>query len=118
MPPTRRRSPARLFAPLALVIAALAIIVVASSSLGGDDGGRASSQPTPQTSSRKSPEEAQTATQEARSKARPATYTVQVGDTPGAIADDVGLTLDRLLELNPELDANALVAGQKIKLRE
>ena len=29
-----------------------------------------------------------------------------------------GTTVERLQELNPELDAEALVAGQKIKLRE
>ena len=46
------------------------------------------------------------------------TYTVKTGDTLGAIAEKTGTDVERLQELNPELDPQALVAGQKIKLRE
>lgn len=47
-----------------------------------------------------------------------ASYTVKTGDTLGAIAEKTGLTVERLQQLNPELDPQALVSGQKIKLRE
>jgi LysM repeat protein len=48
---------------------------------------------------------------------QPATYTVQSGDTLGAIAETTGVTVETLQELNPELDPQALIAGQKIQLR-
>ena len=46
------------------------------------------------------------------------TYTIKANDTLSGIADKTGTTVERLQELNPDLDAQALVAGQKIKLRE
>ena len=45
-------------------------------------------------------------------------YTVKAGDTLGAIAEKTGVSVERLLVLNPELDPQALVAGQRIRLRE
>ena len=48
----------------------------------------------------------------------PATYTIKANDTLSGIAARRGLTVERLQELNPELDPQGLVAGQKIKLRE
>ena len=47
-----------------------------------------------------------------------ARYTIKTGDTLGAIAEKTGVPVERLEELNPELDPQALVAGQRIKLRE
>ena len=46
------------------------------------------------------------------------TYTVKVNDTLGGIAEETGVSVETLLELNPDLDPQALVSGQKIKLRE
>ena len=45
------------------------------------------------------------------------TYTVQVGDTLGSIADKTGIPLERIQTLNPDVDPHAMVAGQKIKLK-
>jgi LysM repeat protein len=45
-------------------------------------------------------------------------YTVRSGDTLGAIAEKTGVDVTTLEDLNPGLDPQALVAGQKIKLRE
>jgi LysM repeat protein len=45
-------------------------------------------------------------------------YTIKTGDTLAAIAETVGVPVTRLQELNPELDPQALVSGQKIRLRE
>ena len=45
-------------------------------------------------------------------------YTVKTGDTLGSIAEETGVPVERLQELNPEVDPQALVSGQKIKLRE
>ena len=111
MPPQDNRSFARLVAPIALVAVAIAfLLVVAGSSTDGDDGERAS-----ETSERTSTEET---TERRPAPRRAATYTVKTGDTLGAIAEKTGLDVETLQELNPELDPQALVSGQKIKLRE
>ena len=109
--PQENRSFARLAAPIALVVVAIAfLLVLASSGTDGDDGDKASD-----TADRTSTEQA------AKRKPAPrraATYTVKTGDTLGAIAEKTGLDVETLQELNPELDPQALVSGQKIKLRE
>lgn len=111
MPPQSNRSPARLVAPIALVAVAIAFLfVVASSGTDGDDGDKAS-----QTTERTRTERAAKRKPAPR---RPATYTVKTGDTLGGIAEKTGLDVERLQVLNPELDPQALVSGQKIKLRE
>ena len=47
-----------------------------------------------------------------------ASYTVKLGDTLGLISEKTGVPVERLQELNPDLDPQELVVGQKIKLRE
>ena len=111
MSPQRNRSSARLLAPVALVAVAIAFLfVLASSGTDSDEGDRASETTerttTQRTTARRAP---------AR---RAATYTVKTGDTLGAIAEKTGLDVEELQTLNPELDPQALVSGQKIKLRE
>ena len=44
-------------------------------------------------------------------------YTVRAGDTLGAIAEDTGVSVEELQRLNPDLDPQALGAGEKLKLR-
>jgi LysM repeat protein len=41
---------------------------------------------------------------------------VQAGDTASAIADRTGITVDRLRDLNPSIDASSLRPGQTLKL--
>ena len=108
----RSRSPARLLAPVALLLfaVAVALIVVGSGSPDEDSGGSAA--PTG---------EKTTTTDRASAPAprrAPATYTVKPGDTLGKIAQQAGVKVEILQELNPALDPQALVTGQKIKLRE
>jgi len=104
------RSPARLLAPLALVACAVAVVAIVLSSRSDESSGGAA----------RSASQARTApaTQRQRPAPRRATYTVKTGDTLAGIAEKTGVTVDRLQELNPELDPQALVSGQKIKLRE
>jgi len=109
-----RPSFARLLAPLALIAFAVivAAMVLGSGVVGddeSDDNGGTSSLPA--SSDR-------TNTSEKPAKRRPATYTIKANDTLSGIAAEHGTTVDRLLELNPDLDPQGLVAGQKIKLRE
>ena len=46
------------------------------------------------------------------------TYTVKTGDLLTTVSEKTGVSLDRLYELNPNLDANALRAGQKIRIAQ
>ena len=43
-------------------------------------------------------------------------YTVKPGDVLSAIAIKTGVPLDTILRLNPNVDAQSLHAGQKLKL--
>jgi LysM repeat protein len=132
----RRRSPARLLAPIALVAFVFALVAVVAGSdapedTGGQDsGGRSADVPpsepqagsTTGTSTDTTSEttaEPQTETT-ADGEVQPVNdfYTVKTGDTLAGIAESVGVPIERLQELNPELDPQALVSGQKIKLKE
>jgi LysM repeat protein len=111
----RRGSPARLLAPLALIAFVLALfLVVATSDTSddSDDGGDRSAQRSSETT-----DETET-TDEPEPRVPGRFYTVETGDTLAAIAEEVGVPVNRLLELNPELDPQALVSGQRIRLRE
>jgi LysM repeat protein len=105
---------ARLLAPLALIAVGVVVVamVLGSGVTGDDDGG--------DTSARTGdlPTATERTTTAGRQKRRRATYTIKANDTLSGIAAETGTTVERLQELNPELDAQALVAGQKIKLRE
>jgi LysM repeat protein len=104
------KSPARVLAPLALVLCTLAFLVVIISAGSGDGGGDGGSSGQTTTNKRS---RTNTETQPRRS-----TYTVKTGDTLGGIAATTGVSVERLEELNPGLDPQALVSGQKLKLRE
>ena len=105
------RSPARLLAPLALVVFVLAVALVLLTASGDEGSGGAD------TSSDQTGTTAQTTT-ETTTAPRRSTYTVKTGDTLGLIAEKTGVSVERLQELNPELDPQALLSGQKINLRE
>lgn len=112
MPPNRTRSPARLLAPVALLVFALAVSLVVLGSGGTDDRSRENAgtaeQRTTETGRTRAPGR----------RAKPSVYTVKRDDTLGKIAEQTGVEVEVLQELNPAVDPQALVAGQKIKLRE
>jgi LysM repeat protein len=114
-----RRSPLRFLAPIALVVFAIALLVVLSSSGGSDDGGSTSASEQQKDkdlgSSSKKPKKKRTG---ASGSLPTRTYTVKSGDTLGSISAKTGIPVDKLQELNPQLDPQQLVSGQKIKLRE
>lgn len=103
----------RFLAPIALIAAALLFFVILSSSLGG--GGEeepASSERASETRGGGGSDDGGDQGSEQR------TYEVQSGDTLEAIAEDTGVSVDTILELNPSLDPQSLAAGERIKLRE
>lgn len=56
--------------------------------------------------------------QQQRRRRQRAFYTVKLNDTLGLIAEKTDVPVERLEELNPELDPQNLIVGQRIKLRE
>jgi LysM repeat protein len=109
------RSPARFLAPLALVAFALALLVVVNGST-NDDGStpaaRDTSQPAQSTATPGRDGEGR-----AKNRRVARTYTIKTGDTPSGIAERVGVPLEQILSLNPDLDPQTLTPGTEIKLR-
>jgi len=110
-------NPARLLAPLTLVAAALAIYLVVQSEL--SDGGAASTVTRPAGGTTSEPASTTSRSERSRdsSRRRARTYTVKPGDVMSSIAEETGVPLSRLQELNPDVDPQALRAGQRLKLR-
>jgi LysM repeat protein len=114
-----RRSPLRFLAPVAIAAFGIALLMILSSSSGGDGNN------TPSASERAKNRDLGTTTKK-KSKRRTGvngglptkTYTVKNGDTLGSISEKTGIPVPKLQELNPQLDPQQLVSGQKIKLRE
>src|SRR5436189_5524574 len=102
------RSPARLFAPLSLVACAIAVLVIVNNNSASDSGGPTSSNPPAATST--------ASTTKHGTKKAPRRYIVKPGDVLSAIAVKTGVSLDTLIRLNPNVDAQSLHAGQKLKL--
>jgi LysM repeat protein len=100
------RSPARVFAPLALVACAVAVLAI----VGGGGGGSGGSKSTSTTTG------SSTTTTTRATKHHKRTYTVKEGDVLSQIAIKTGVPLATIQQLNPNVDAQSLHAGQKIKL--
>jgi LysM repeat protein len=100
------RSPARVFAPLALVACAIAVLVIVSS--GGGGGGSKSTSTATGSST--------TTTTQRSTKRHKRTYVVKDGDVLSQIAIKTGVPLATIQQLNPNVDAQSLHAGQKLKL--
>lgn len=100
---------ARVVAAIALVCGFLIVVVVVASSLdgGSDDDGQRNRGTKVGRKSENHPAE----------RKAPATYVVEEGDTLTSIASDTGVSVARIEELNPEVDPQVLVFGEKLKLR-
>ena len=110
-----RFSLARFLAPLALIACGIAVlIIVMGSGVTGDD----SSSDTAGTRDLPTATGEKTTTTGKKKQKLPRNYTIRANDTLSGIAARWGLTVEKLQELNPDLDPQGLVAGQKIKLRE
>lgn len=99
---------ARLLAPLALVVFAIACFTVISS----QDSGSAA-----KTSDEAAATKAAAASAAAKSGPTRSTYRVKAGDSFAAIAEKQGVDVETLQELNPDIDPRALQPGQKLKLK-
>jgi LysM repeat protein len=97
----------RLLAPIAVAGLAVVVFLVVASSLPDSDsddkrrGGRGGDQQSQQ-----------------QAKSDEKFYTVEPGDTLTTISDKTGIGVDKLTELNPDLDPQALISGEQVKLRK
>jgi len=95
----------RVLAPIGVALLAVAVLVVIATSLGdgsnGDGrdgrGGGGGGQKKERTDEK--------------------FYVVEPGDTLTTISDETGVGVDKLTRLNPELDPQALISGERVKLR-
>jgi LysM repeat protein len=110
----RRRNPARFLAPIALVaviVAAVMVVQNGRSTISGD-GSTTTTQSGTTTNTTVSSKKKSGKAKKSSAK----TYTVKPGDNLSSVADKAGVSVERLQELNPKLDAQSLQVGQKIKL--
>jgi LysM repeat protein len=99
----RDRSLARYLAPIALVLVLVAGIVVVISTGGkSSSGDKTTSAPQAQTRSGKAKK----------------FYRVRSGDLLSEISDKTGVNIATIVKLNPDVDPQALQAGQLIRLRK
>lgn len=104
----KRRSSAlgRAIAAIALLGGFVLVIVVISTSLGGGEESGKDRAPATQANKKGGSKE----------KA-PMSYVVQNGDTLTSIAHETGVPLAQIEDLNPGVDPQILVSGEKLKLR-
>jgi LysM repeat protein len=120
---TGHRSPLRVLAPVALVIFGLALVLVVATSGGGSEGGGSETRAAEEARDlgTNAGDDTQSKQREPKDESEEAlgedVYVVKRGDTLGGIAEETGVPVERLEELNPGLDQFSLVAGQRIKLR-
>jgi LysM repeat protein len=95
----------RAFAVLALVAAMVLVVMVIVTSSGGS-------------SDDDNPKKGKTEISKVGRKAvKKGVWVVQSGDTLGEISVKTGIAQDTLLQLNPDVDPQALLEGQRIALR-
>ena len=107
-----RQTPMRMLAPASLVAFAVVFLIVVVSSLGGDSATRE----TPVREQSRSRSE--TVPRGSTPTTQRSAYVIKSGDTLSKIAARTGVDIEQLLTLNPSVDPQGLVTGQRIKLRE
>ncbi len=107
MPDYKPNQFVRAFAVLALVAAFIAVVAVVATSDGGSGGGGdGGARVTPNGPDKRG-----------RNALERGVWIVRSGDTLGKISEQTGIDIDTLIQLNPDLDPQALLEGQRITLR-
>lgn len=106
-PETKKRAkgPARILAILALVVAAVALAAVVSGSVGNDSGSSSKTQLGAEQKDKK------------KQRTKASSYVVESGDTLTSIAHKTGIPVAEIIALNPAVDPQILIAGEKLKLK-
>jgi LysM domain len=97
---------------VALVVTLVAVAMVVSSTMGNDDGGDGGAT---RTAEPRTPRENGG---QQRQRPQRSFYRVKLNDTLGLIAEQTGVPVEQIEALNPELDPQNLIVGQRIRLRE
>jgi LysM repeat protein len=123
MDPVRRRELTRYGAPAAFLLAVTIAVLLIKSGL--DSGSKAQTVAAPTTTARTTTAAAPTTTitltgpttaSTTTTAANAQYYTVQSGDTLGAIAAQYNTSVDQLLTWNPGVDPSSLQPGQRIRV--
>jgi hypothetical protein len=107
MGPSKPNQIARVLAVLALIGAFVLVVATVATSGGGDDGG----DETETTAEGNGP------TKKGEKALEEGVWIVESGDTLVSIAEATGIDIDELVELNADIDPQALIEGQRISLR-
>jgi LysM repeat protein len=123
-----------MLAPISLVAFAVVFLIVIVSSLSGgsESKSKGASASAPQTKQTHRARRTRTSSSTGTTGATGATgasgatgafanrrfYVVRAGDTLVVIAERTGVPIEDLLSLNPSIDPQGLVTGQRVKLRE
>ena len=113
-----RASLARFGAPAAFLAGVTVAVLVVRAGLSASDGTPTTAVPTAATTTTGRTTTRPTTTRATTTTAaeQPRFYTVEEGDTYGTIAAEFDTTVDRLRELNPEVDPTQLTIGQRIRV--
>jgi LysM repeat protein len=111
----RPRSPARILAPASLVVFAIAALIILASAGGSDKSSSRSDKATKE--EQRDLRVKKRHARERRTHVSRSVYVVQAGDTLGGIAVKTGISVEKLQELNPNVDPQALTSGQRLKLK-
>ena len=115
---TRRRSiTLRILAPAALIVFGVALAMIISTANKSSNSSGTSSNAVEKQQDLGSSTAKSRRTRTTRDKLPQRVYVVKTGDTLGSISQKVGVSVEKLQQLNPGLDQFALTAGQKIKIR-
>jgi LysM repeat protein len=106
----RSKAPARALAVLALLCAFAVLAVLIGGAVGGGESDVTHSHGSHAGTGHEG-------TGEGGQKKTPAAYVVQNGDTLISIAHQTGVSVARIQQLNPEVDPQILISGEKLKLR-
>lgn len=112
---------ARFAAPAAFLLAATVAVLIVRAGLRSDEPApRRSARETTTTTRTTARPPPATMTRPRTTATRPARpqrfYVVETGDTLATIADEYDTTVERLLELNPDVDPVALSIGQRVRV--
>ena len=103
---------ARVLAVVALAVVALAIVLVISSSIEGDDNGDGGKPAVQRPNNNNNGNGG-----DGNQNSPPKFYVVQPGDSLSLIAEKTGVSLERLQQLNPDIDPQLLPSGVRLRLR-
>jgi LysM repeat protein len=114
--PSRARL-ARFAAPAAFLAGVTVAVLLVRAGLSASDEPAATTAPTAPTATRPTTtRRTTTAATTTATATEPRFYTIESGDTFGSVAAEFDTTVERLRELNPEVDPTQLTIGQRIRV--